>query len=265
MRANEYELVRQVQAQHWWWLGREKVVKTVIEKFLDLSTKLNVADVGCGFGANISMLRQYGDVTGLELNDKAIENVNERWGNSVQTFAWKSPDPVPMRFNFMLLADVLEHIPDHEGAVGWIFNHLEDNGHVLITVPAHQFLWTQMDDVLDHHRRYTMTTLLALFDDRFEIVYASYYNMFLFPVKVMFMLFDRLKTFLFPKVEKRSYNDMPPRFINSIFKNILKSESLIVQRGKIPFGVGLVCLARRKIQVASTATQPNAGIRPTGT
>lgn len=246
MQANEYELVRQVQGRHWWWLGREKIIETLVDRYLDTSIKFEIADVGCGFGANISMLRQYGDVTGLELNAEAIDAVKLRWGDSVQTVNWRSPDPMPMRFNFMLLADVLEHIPDDRGAVGWINAHLLDGGYALITVPAHRFLWTQMDEVLDHHRRYTRETLLDLFDDRFEIMYCSYYNMFLFPVKLCFVLFDRLKQKLFPLAIKRSYNDVPPSLINSAFKHILMFESSLIRRATIPFGVGLVCLAKKR-------------------
>jgi SAM-dependent methyltransferase len=246
VQRNEYELVHQVQNHHWWWLGRERIIETLIEKHLDTSVKLEIADVGCGFGANISMLRKYGDVTGLELNAAAIDTVKSRWGDSVQAVRWESPNALAMRFNFMLLADVLEHIPDDKGAIDWINEHLLGNGYVLITVPAHGFLWTQMDDVLDHHRRYTRKTLLELFDDRFEIVYCSYYNMFLFPVKACFVLFDRLKRKLFPSAVKRSYNDVPPSLVNSIFKHILMLESSVIRRTTVPFGVSLVCLVRKR-------------------
>ena len=246
MQLSEYELVRQVQGRHWWWLGREKIIETLVDEHIDTSVKLAIADVGCGFGANISMLRQFGHVTGLELNAEAIETIKSRWGDSVQAVIWKSPDPLPARFNFMLLGDVLEHIPDDKGAIDWIHGHLLEGGYALITVPAHQFLWTQMDDVLDHHRRYSKKTLLKLFDDQFEIVYCSYYNMFLFPVKACFVLFDRLKKLLFPSAVKRSYNDVPPSLINNIFRHILMLEASFIRSGNLPFGVSLVCLVRKK-------------------
>ena len=147
----------------------------------------------------------------------------------------------------MLLADVLEHIPDDKGAVEWFYEHLTDNGYVLITVPAHKFFWTQMDEVLDHHRRYTKKSLSNLFDGRFEIVYCGYYNMFLFPIKACFLMFDRLKRLIVPTAQKRSYNDLPPSLINSTFKHILMSEASIIKRGQVPFGVSLICLARKAL------------------
>lgn len=246
MQIKEYELVRQVQGRHWWWLGRERIIETVIEKYLDTTVKLDIADVGCGFGANISMLRKYGDVTGLELNSEAIDTVRSRWGDSVQTVRWQSPNALTTRFNFMLLADVLEHIPDDRAAIEWIKQHLVENGYALITVPAHRFLWTQMDEVLDHHRRYTRKTLLALFDDSFDVVYCSYYNLALLPVKMGFVLFDRLKRTLRPSAVKRSYNDVPTSLVNSVFKHILMLEASVIRRTNVPFGVSLVCLVRKR-------------------
>lgn len=246
MNRNEYELVSEVQDRHWWWLGRERIMETLIERFLNTTKKLRIADVGCGFGANIPLLRRYGDVTGLELNKQAIDAVKAKWGASVRAVRWRSPDPLAMRFDLMLLADVLEHIPDDEAAVDWIYAHLDEGGYSLITVPAQRIFWTQMDEVLHHCRRYSKASLKGLFDERFEIVYCSYYNMLLFPAKAGFVLFDRIKRKLFPSIPLRSYNDLPPWFINSLFKHILMAECSVLGRTTLPFGVSLICLVRKK-------------------
>lgn len=246
MNRSEYELVFQIQDRHWWWLGRERIMEALINRFVDTSTKLRVADVGCGFGANIPFLRRYGDVTGLELDRQAIGAVKSKWGNSVRAVRWQSPNPLSMRFDLMLFADVLEHIPDDLGTVDWIFTHLDHGGYALITVPAHRMLWSQMDEVLHHCRRYTKSSLQSLFDQRFEIVYCSYYNMLLSPVKVCFILFDRIKRKLFPSTPLRSYNDVPPKLVNSLFKHILFTECSLIRRATIPFGVSLICLVKKR-------------------
>jgi hypothetical protein len=100
--------------------------------------------------------------------------------------------------------------------------------------------------VLDHHRRYTRARLLALFDESFEVVYCSYYNVLLSPVKLGFVFFDRLKRRIRPQAELRSYNDVPAPFINSVFKHILTLEASILSRAELPFGVSLVCLLRKR-------------------
>lgn len=239
--------MRDIQDRSWWFLGRRNIMETVIGRFIDTSLKLQIADVGCGFGSNIPMLRQYGDVTGLELHDAALNHVKSRWGESVQTKSWQFPDGLAMTFNFMLLADVLEHVPDDKGAMGWIHEYLRENGYALITVPAHKFFWTEMDDLVGHQRRYTKQSLLRLIDtNKFEVVYCSYYNMLLFPVKVCFVLFSRLRRLLFPTVAKRSYIEVPPTLVNSLFKHILMMESSVVRRMMEPFGISVICLIRKK-------------------
>ena len=103
-----------------------------------------------------------------------------------------------------------------------------------------------MDDVLHHHRRYNYDGLVSLFDDRFEIIFCSYYNFLLFPAKVLFVFFDKFKTFFFPKAEKKSYNDVLPLPINFLFKIILTLESFLTKDGVIPYGISLICLVKKK-------------------
>ena len=245
MLSEEYELVSRVQNDHWWWRGRAYLIQKIIGKYINLSSKLKIADVGCGFGANISMLRQYGDVTGLEMNEEALGTIISKWGESVKTINWSSPKPLDSRFDLMLFADVFEHIPDDKEAVQWVHTHLKKDGYALITVPAHKYLWTQMEEVLHHHRRYNYKSIVELFDKDFEIVFCSYYNFILFPVKLLFVFFDKLKKLIFPKAKKRSYNDILPAPINFLFKLSLISEVPLIKRSMLPYGVSLICLVKK--------------------
>ena len=246
MMQQEYDLVEAVQSEHWWWLGREKLISKKIRSIAGNKPKMAIADIGCGFGANIPLLRGFGDVVGLELKDEARASIAERWGDSVKTINWMSPQRLNKKFDLMLMADVLEHIPNDNEAVEWVGNHLNKGGHVVITVPAHMQLWTQMDDVLDHHRRYNKRTLLKLFNDDFEIVSCNYYNFFLFPVKIAFVLFDRLQRKFKPKAKKKSYNDIPPFGLNKVFEFILKLEILIFSKIAVPIGISLIVVAKKK-------------------
>jgi SAM-dependent methyltransferase len=246
MEDKEYKLVREVQDKHWFWLGRQKIVQTILEHHIDLSRKLLIADAGCGFGANISFLRQYGDVVGLEMNEEALKTVGEKWADSVQLLQWKSPEKLAQRFDLILMTDVLEHIPDDAEAVEWIYEHLKARGYALLTVPAHQFLWTEMDEVVHHYRRYGSKDFLSLFENKFDIIQFSFYNLSLFLVKVGFVIFARGLRLLLPKREKRSYNDVPPLPINTFFKYVLYFESRLIRYVSLPFGISIVALFQKR-------------------
>lgn len=61
-----------------------------------------------------------------------------------------------------LLMDVLEHAADDAALLHAVQRILAPAGRVLITVPAHDFLWSQHDVFLGHYRRYNRETLTRL-------------------------------------------------------------------------------------------------------
>ncbi|MBI4680262.1 MAG: hypothetical protein HY753_03385, partial [Nitrospirae bacterium] len=149
--------------------------------------------------------------------------------------------------DLMLLVDVLEHIPNNLEAIEWIYEHLNDGGYAILTAPAHMFFWSDMDDVVQHYLRYERNNFLSLFKNRFNIIYFSFYNMFLFPVKVAFAFINKVIRLILPQMQKRSYNDVPPRIINSLFKRVIYIEAWMIKHGiPIPFGVSMVLLVQKR-------------------
>ncbi len=246
MEKKEYELLNEVQTDHWVWIARRKVIQTMIERVIKPTQPLSIADVGAGYGANLELLIQHGPVSALETYEDALATIKKNWGVRVQTIPWKCPDKLGTKFDLMVLADVLEHIPNDRQMADWIFDHLKPNGYVLITVPAHKWLWTQMDDFLHHIRRYNKKNLGGLFSERFRIIKLSYYHFFLFPAKLLFVIFDRIERKLFPNRSKQSYNHIPPLGINRLFSWIAQTEAKTLQWISYPTGPSLVLLAQKK-------------------
>ncbi|MEO5739366.1 MAG: methyltransferase domain-containing protein [Vicinamibacterales bacterium] len=60
-----------------------------------------------------------------------------------------------------VLMDVLEHVPDDGEFLKATTGILSPEGRVLITVPAHAFLWSEHDTFLGHYRRYDRELLQA--------------------------------------------------------------------------------------------------------
>ncbi len=248
MERLEYELSKEIQFDHWHFFGRKKIIQTIVDYFIKPTHSLSIADVGCGYGCNIPVLSKYGFVTALEPYEDARKYVQEKWGPQVEVVQWESPSPHKKRFDLIVLSDVLEHIADDKVAADWIYDHLNLNGHCIITVPAHQFLWTQMDDAVHHYRRYDETSLRALFENKFRISYFTYYNFFLFPVKLAFVLFDRIIQTLFPRSAKRSFNEVLPCGINRFFKFALLIETVCMRfRIRFPYGASIVMVAGKEV------------------
>ena len=58
-------------------------------------------------------------------------------------------------FDCILYLDVLEHIQDDIGELKEATRHLNPMGTLVILVPAHQWLFSNFDEAVGHHRRYT--------------------------------------------------------------------------------------------------------------
>ena len=75
--------------------------------------------------------------------------------------------------------DMLEHVEHPESVVAEMQRVLRPAGVVIATVPAFQSLWGDEDDAAGHHRRYTKSSLEAVFQAsgftpiRSEYLYAS--------------------------------------------------------------------------------------------
>src|SRR6185436_10330581 len=67
MQQHTYSIMHRVEETHWWFVGRRKIIESFIERVcLALKSKVpvrevpHILDVGCGTGANLEMLAQFG-------------------------------------------------------------------------------------------------------------------------------------------------------------------------------------------------------------
>jgi SAM-dependent methyltransferase len=184
---------------------------------------------------------------GLEPFEDAVRYVSERFAGKAEALLWKMPGPLPQRFDLITMIEVLEHLEDDVSAVRWLADHLEPGGHVLITTPAHQRLWTQIDEAVHHYRRYDRKMLLRLFNKEFEIIYFTYYNFFLFPLKLAFVLFDRIERALHRTAPEKSYHGIPPAPVNELCKRLNTLEAAVMKRKRsFPVGASIAMLARKR-------------------
>src|SRR6476660_7197580 len=77
MQQHTYAIMDEVEGSHWWFVGRRKILESflepIVEKLRENTADLRILDVGCGTGANIEMLSQYGEAEGVDVSDDALE------------------------------------------------------------------------------------------------------------------------------------------------------------------------------------------------
>ena len=142
MDCQQYQIEAQIEHSHWWFLGRRKLFRRMID---DLVPKLSwkVLDVGTSTGTNLRLLNNMGfeDVTGLDLNPEAIQFCAEKGLGDVKLGDIENLPFENETFDLVLATDIIEHVDDDARAVRELQRVLAPGGKLLITVPAFRALW----------------------------------------------------------------------------------------------------------------------------
>src|SRR5580765_8891264 len=87
MQQHTYAIMDEVEGSHWWFVGRrailESFLRQICSSLVTRHSTLRILDVGCGTGANLEMLAQFGSAEGVDVSDEAIEFCRKK-GLSVQ-------------------------------------------------------------------------------------------------------------------------------------------------------------------------------------
>ena len=144
-------------------------------------------------------------------------------------------------YQLVLMLDVLEHLPDAEGALRHALSLLEPDGTLLITVPAFRALWTQHDVLNKHYTRYTRKEFLELAEQsEAQVDECRYFYHWLFPLKLAVRAKETCLA------SKPSSPQVPSKLVNRLFYGISRAEDAISFTDSLPFGSSLMAACGRK-------------------
>lgn len=238
-----YPILFEVEGSHWWYIGRRRIisqfVRDICAKFTDRRPK--IVDVGCGTGANLVLLGEFGDACGVDVSTQALAFCRERGLTNVKLGAAEELPFEDATVDLLTSFDVVEHLDDDLGGLKEFRRVLRPDGHMLLFVPAFMFLWGVQDDVSNHRRRYTLPRLRQVVRAAgFEIERATYANItFFLPILVVrtFMRIFGIRT--------ETENTIGVSALNPLLARIFGAESTFLRFMNFPFGVSAICVARR--------------------
>jgi len=252
MEQHTYAIMRRVEGSHWWYVGRRQIIRGFLESISPLvnaaadlrdGTKPSpeILDVGCGTGANLELLSEFGKASGVDVSAEAVAFCDARGLENVKQAVAEALPFEDGSFELVTSLDVIEHLDDDVAGLKEMRRVLRPDGRVLLVVPAFMFLWGVQDDVSNHRRRYTLSQLRkAVLKAGFEIERASYWNIsFFFPTLVGRILMR------VTGVRPESEANITPGFLNGMLGMLLGAESSLLRHVNLPFGVSIVCIARR--------------------
>ncbi len=236
-----------LEDSYWWFVARRAMVRDLLDRYPPAGGHRSgerVLDVGCGTGATLKTLEEFGEVIGMDRSPEALAFCRQR-GHHRLALALGEELPVKDESVQALTAlDLLEHIEDDGAAVREFARALAPGGVLLITVPACPFLWSEHDEALNHLRRYRASRLRRLLDGAgLEIVRLSpVIATLLLPIAVLRLL-QRLRGK--KGAEAKTAFIEPPAFINTALIWLLRMEARWLLRFNFPVGVSLVAVARK--------------------
>lgn len=254
MEKIEYERLYKRERTYWWNIGRRRILEMALRRHIPVnSAALEVLDVGCGAGGNILFLKNFGRVTGLDISEEALKFSR---AEAFKDLVLGQAEALPfsdMSFGVVSILDCIEHLDDDLRALRECKRMLKDGGVLLLTVPAHQWLWSRHDEALHHKRRYTRSELeKKVRDAGFEIREISH---FVIPA-IPFLLFKksvrRIKKMIHPNRKEivDTYDVTLPRFLNKALIAWLALERVVMRYISIPLGSSLVVVAKKKAAVS---------------
>ncbi len=223
---------------HWWFRGKAAFVATALARTGGSPDGLLV-DVGGGSGGVTAMLGLPPDrVVVLDGSGALVRHAHTVVGlHAIHGLA----DPLPLAtssVDVVCLLDVIEHLDDPSPALLEARRVLADGGRLVITVPAHQWLWSSADVYLGHFRRYNRRLLKrSLAAAGFEPVLLGHvFSWLVPPVWIERRLRHPQKPAL--GLDRASF------LIDRAALVLTAIERLLLGRTSLPVGTSVLCVAR---------------------
>jgi SAM-dependent methyltransferase len=242
--AELVEILAGVEDKSFWFRSRnELIVSTFRRSFPNAASFLEVGS-GTGFVLRgMSEALPHVELTGAELSAEGLEVARRRLPNVRLLELDALVMPFEEAFDVVGAFDVLEHIDDDERALRGILRAVKPRGGVIFTVPQHPWLWSALDEVAGHYRRYTRSELVAKLERAgFVDIRTTSFVTLLLPALVV----SRLRHPAGSKSFNLEESLRLTRLLDRVCELTMRVERRLIEKG-ITFRAGgsLLALARR--------------------
>lgn len=247
-----FDRLAQIEDRHFWFCSRNRLIFELTRRISSSFDRRNlVMEIGCGTGNVLRVLKKAcpnSMVVGMDLWFDGLSHARSRSDAALVQADIKSW-PFGKHVDLVGMFDVLEHIKEDRETLATLWNCLVPGGYLLLTVPAHQFLWSYFDEGALHCRRYSPYDIRKkLTEAGFLVEFLSQFMACIFPLVWIFRKMRGLRHRTDPDFARVKTSDefrLVPG-VNRILKGLLNLEAGWLARGhRLPFGTSLVIIARK--------------------
>jgi len=129
-----------------------KYIILKIKRFL----KDDILEVGAGCGSfTKSYMSNFHSITLTDMDNNSFNLLKRNFINEKNVNVIKSSTKnIDKKFNTILYFNVLEHVKEDKLEIKTALEKLNNGGHLIVLVPAHQKIYSKLDEAVGHFKRY---------------------------------------------------------------------------------------------------------------
>lgn len=236
------ELARH-EVDNFWFEARNTIITRTLKRFFPQLRSL--LEIGCGTGFVLSGIARAfpgARLVGTEIFVAGLPFAAGRVPSA--SFAQMDARRLPYAEEFDVLGafDVIEHIEEDVDALDNLKRAVKPGGGVVISVPQHKWLWSEIDEQSFHFRRYEKRELHDKIESvGLEVVYSTSFVSLLLPVMYLSRRRERANA---EYDASREFRISPAA--NAFLRAVMGVESAILATGlPLPVGGSRLVVARR--------------------
>jgi SAM-dependent methyltransferase len=242
------ELTHLAEQSHFWFRGFRWFVQPEVRRALRGVRQPTIIDCGCGTGANVAWLRQYGRAFGFDLTWNGLV-LGKAMGRGQLSRASIAAIPFPDACADLATSfDVFQCLPDpvEHDAMREMWRILKPGGHLVLNVAALDALRGTHAALSQEVRRYTPARLRRVVEGAgFKIERLTFVNASLFPLMLPARLAQRWTSGQADVAPGEFEISVPPAPVNAVLTGVVWMEATALRLMNMPIGSSILCHARK--------------------
>ena len=256
---HHFQALPRVEERHFWFVARRELILEALRRGVPDLSKRALLDVGCGSGGLLAFLERSGVplLAACDAYPEALRLVQQRVSVPLALVDEGVLPPLAPGQSLIGLFDVLEHTDDDLGVLGRLHGSLAPGGVLILTVPAHPFLFGDRDRQACHRRRYTRSQLRQKLQAAgFEPRIVTHFMALLVPLLALKEWTARWSQRRVRRNKEPTRDIWDQEFqvlpgINGLILGLLRIENRVSVAVSLPFGSSLLAVAVRPTGVTA--------------
>ena len=241
------EATHRAEQAHFWWRGFRAFVRPLVAEAVAGLPNPAILDCGCGTGANLGVLEEYGRAFGFDISPWGVEHAHTSGRTRVVQASVTDIPIVSQRFDLVTAFDVLYTLTEQQeqAALSEMFRVLRPGGTLIVNVAALEILRGNHSVFGAEVRRSTRRRLRRILQAAgLAVVRLTYTNFTLFPLMLAVRTTQRAIGLATPE-EAGTDIVVPPAPVNAALSALLWCEARALRVIDMPIGSSLLCVARK--------------------